>query len=132
MIIPFPYEIINRYYKGWIYKNDVIKSIKLAFDNAINKEIKDYKIIHNNRSYCFSSKIVAYDYFLFGPYNYIEYWINSNEDNEYFNYNINNAIKERCEYSQLDYLYYIDLMLIFDNFLNQKNKYFELHEINYK
>ncbi len=95
MIIPFPYEIINRYYKRQIYKNDVIMSIKLAFDNAINNNI--------------NNKIIEYDKLLFGCYDYIELWID--------NY-IKDVINEPGYYSDVDNLYYIDLISVFDKFFN--------------
>ena len=119
-MITFPYEIINRYYKGQLFKNDIIKSIKLAFDNEIKKhKNENYKLIHNNKLLSFSSKIVAYDYFLFGHYNYIDNWMNNNN-----NYNINNVIEEPGYYLEFDNLYYIDLMSIFDKFF-YKNSIFE-------
>jgi hypothetical protein len=100
MIIPFPYEIINRYYKRQIYTHDIIISIKLAFDNAIINTDNIHNLI----------KIIEYNNLLFGCYDYIEIWINN-----YIKYVIN----EPGYYSEIDNLYYIDLMSVFDNFFNQ-------------
>ena len=97
MIIPFPYEIINRYYKGDIYKNDVIKSIKLSFDN------------YNNYNNNYNNKIKEYNNILFGCCNYIELWIDNN---------IKDIINEPGYFSELDNLYYIDLIIIFEKFFN--------------
>ena len=144
MQILFPYEIINRYYKGYIYKNDVVRTIKLFFNNEINKinniedesKNKSYELIHNNNHYLykFSSKIIAYNFLLFGYHEYINNWINNQwlDDRILFDYNINNVIDEPCIFSELDNLYYVDLLSIFDKFFCQinENLHFELHEIN--
>ena len=130
MLIPFSYEIINKYYKGYIFKSDVISSIKLAFNNAMQKiestNVKYFELNYNKSRYQSTSKITAYYYYLFDC-EYIDYWITNDEEYvELFNYNVYKVIEEPCEYNELDHLYYIDLISVFDKFFSQIDIDFEL------